>query len=265
METDSKAHSVPTGIKVAAESGDKLQELNESAKGTDSDSRKAQEHILRRISRENNVRYKGTSLADSISSGVIQENDEKVKDPEAEKEKNFEACEDTTSDSGQASERILRRTSRQDNIRFETSSIDGISSRVIEESVKKATVLEVEDKDEKNKIDLFNVVHKLHGRISTIRTANKEHQSNEINSNPSQGFDVSKYVDDNWELDETKLGLFPDDDYALTYKDNPDTLPALFEEDSRFVFVDGLIQLAPEPTKPSFSIADLCSSMVLYN
>ena len=46
--------------------------------------------------------------------------------------------------------------------------------------------------------------------------------------------------------------MFPDDDYALTYKDKPDTLPFIFERDKRFIMVDGLIQLVPEPDKPKF-------------
>jgi len=169
-----------------------------------------------------------------------------------------------TTDCGrkQAPERILRRTSRENNIRytmygeeaFESPSDDIISPGVNEESERKGSYLKMENNEKTTKIDPFKIVHKMHRRLSMIRTANEENQPDLVASKPVLEFDVSKYVDDNWELDETKIGLFPDDDYALTYKDNPDALPALFEEDERFVFVDGLIQLAPEPVKPTFGM-----------
>jgi len=111
------------------------------------------------------------------------------------------------------------------------------------------------NRGKKTKMDPLKIFHHVHRRLSMIQTAKEEHHSNEIASKSVLDFDVSKYVDDNWELDETKIGLFPDDDYALTYRDDPDMLPALFKEDERFVFVDGLIQLAQEPVKSKLSSA----------
>jgi len=137
---------------------------------------------------------------------------------------------------------------------FESPSDKIISPGLNEESEGKVSYLKMENNEKTTKIDPLKIVIKMHRRLSMVRTANEEHQPNVIASKSVQEFDVSKYVDDDWELDETKIGLFPDDDYALTYKDNPDTLPALFEGDERFVFVDGLIQLAPEPVKHTFGM-----------
>jgi len=106
-----------------------------------------------------------------------------------------------------------------------------ISSCVIEENDAKSSIWKWEIRAKKTKMDPFKIVHHVHRRLFMIQTAKEEHHPNEIASKSLLDFDVSKYVDDNWELDETKIGLFPDDDYALTYRDNPDMLPALFEED----------------------------------
>jgi len=218
-----------------------------------SGTRQAREQFVSRFERQRSVIFVEGMHSFRSNDEVALDLEETFKKPETEKRSSIGNSQEIqlTPSSKQFRENEDNKT--QSIKRFELSPSESISSDSNERNeVNIVAALEIGIKDVKSKINPFQIVYKMRERLSVIRNTNRKHQSIETASKYME-LDLSKYVDDIWDLDEQKIGLFPDDDYALTYRDNQDTLPAIFEDDGRFVMIDGLIQLIPE-SEPIFSV-----------
>jgi len=213
---------------------------------TTSGTRQALELLLRQFERQSSVNFVEGMHSFRSNDEVALDLEETFKKPE----KRPSVCNSQEIQLTPSSKQFGENedNSTQKKKRFELSPSESISSDSNERNeVNIVAALKIEIKDDKSKIEPFRIVNDMRKRLSTIRKTNREHQSIETASKDMKELNLSKYANDIWDLDEQKIGLFPDDDYALTYKDNQDTLPAIFEDDERFVMIDGLIQLVPVP------------------